>query len=612
MRTGTRTPFTASTPTSSNSRPPANVSSSACATSTGWSTRSGDYDRDGVSNLDEAGDVYSLAAAQTDPFGYPDEDTATDADADGLPDAWELYRFGTLAHAPTDTDAAGRSYADLYTAQKRDTDGDGLPDDWEKFRCGGTLAENASTVHDGKTNLARFHEDRVKLAEHRYGAQVFRYDAGWPTNAFSSAPESPLKVFLKGNQGGSMIVTYSDDSYGDILSIQVWPSNEAYGDVPPDREDPATHRADYTGSRVNGVRVYGFSATPATGTYVARDLLRSLDGHPLGRVVLSGAPRLRFAPLAITSLPLAQCGPTTFPIILRDFPYDTVAFPDFGNWASSWIREDFLEASLDGGPTTGVPSLRKDALLTVNNGQGVSGHGFACWYSHPDAFGFNLPATVDPANRQGFRYGEFFPHRNDVGSRLGGAFENSHGFTVEAHFWLDYDLASTRLDLFYDDDLWVFIDGRLAVDKGGLHWQGSSNHLLQDLRANVKARDGASTPFLETQTGSCRVDIFYAERQIQFSSLGIQANASMHPIYAYQVVAEADLATTCTYSLTQAPAGMSIDSRSGRIFWDYWGLNHDSDPANDVAAGAYLVTVSVSDARGYTATQSFTLQLSSP
>lgn len=59
---------------------------------------------------------------------------------------------------------------------------------------------------------------------------------------------------------------------------------------------------------------------------------------------------------------------------------------------------------------------------------------------------------------------------------------------------------------------------------------------------------------------------------------------------------------------------MAIDSRTGRILWDYMALNRDSDPANNIASGKYTVTISVSDPRGYTATQSFdiNLQVSAP
>lgn len=130
--------------------------------------------------------------------------------------------------------------------------------------------------------------------------------------------------------------------------------------------------------------------------------------------------------------------------------------------------------------------------------------------------------------------------------------------------------------------------------------------ILNSLNAEAPFSD---TPFLEAQTGTCRVDIFYAERQMPNDALGFQSKGSMHPIYIYQVITDADLPTPVTFTLIQVPNGMTIDSHSGRILWDYWGINHDGNSSNDVASGSYTVTVSVSDLRGYTATQTFTLTL---
>ncbi len=111
-------------------------------------TAGGDYDSDGLTNLQEY-------LAGSDPTVPNDPD---DTDADGLPDEWEQTHFGSLAQTPTaDPDGDGSSNADEFAAGSvprnrastpADTDADGLPDTWEQSQFA-TLAYNAGDDSDG-------------------------------------------------------------------------------------------------------------------------------------------------------------------------------------------------------------------------------------------------------------------------------------------------------------------------------------------------------------------------------------------------------------------------------------------------------------------------------
>lgn len=191
---------------------------------------------------------------------------------------------------------------------------------------------------------------------------------------------------------------------------------------------------------------------------------------------------------------------TTIPVRVRDFSDSHPDFEDF-------IDDDkgIVEGEL--GPDQ-KPVYGPHASTATTTGKAE----FDQWYRDVPGVNLGLDLVLPFApivGGQAFVDDTFFPID---GLLLGneGREHNFH-FTVEAHTTFRYQGGEVFV-LEGDDDLWVFLDRRLAIDLGGVHGAESGQVNVDDWAKILGMELGGVYP----------LDLFFAERHTSASDLRIQ------------------------------------------------------------------------------------------
>ena len=234
------------------------------------------------------------------------------------------------------------------------------------------------------------------------------------------------------------------------------------------------------------------------GTVVGDYPIRSQDGFV-------NAPDVLGASDAMTACT------QTLHAVTRDFrgwpgPNGEPKHPDFqnGNAAQLGIAAAMLGA--DSKPVYGLPG---PTAVTTGAAE------YAQWYRDvPDVnmhFEIDIPLTPDPARPGTFVYDNdaFFPLDNMGFGNQGQS--HNFSFTTEVHFDFPYR-GGEAFTFRGDDDLWLFVNGHLAIDLGGVHGAltGTVNLDQDAVKLGI------------TRGNTYRMDIFHAERHTSKSTYHIE------------------------------------------------------------------------------------------
>jgi len=225
---------------------------------------------------------------------------------------------------------------------------------------------------------------------------------------------------------------------------------------------------------------------------------------------------------------------------IRDFK---VSHPDMQYEDKSFgVRTNLVEMELD---AEGKPVLNED--VSYHNGMITSPSTFAQWFRDVPGVNLAIPYTIvldngmdEPGGLYTFAVEKpyyFFPITgmgwNDRATDKNGASQNFY-FTYEIKTEFTYSDPADRdwamvFTFVGDDDVWVYINGKLAVDLGGVHGQATDSVNLDNDAEERGLEPG------ETYT----LDFFFAERHTTESNFRIETTmllkevppTSVSPLY---------------------------------------------------------------------------------